>query len=121
MASFKHKQAVGAATALTVLVVGYLAFSYAQQGDNQREQGEKQPAKCDYKFSGPFEHENLTIFLIHGEDQFKDKSFLTLDEALEQKKFVIHETQSVNQLSMENLSDKEVLILAGDILKGGQQ
>jgi hypothetical protein len=40
---------------------------------------------------------------------------------MEQKKFVIHETQSVTQLEMENLSDKCVIILAGDILKGGQQ
>jgi hypothetical protein len=79
----------------------------------------KEPA---YRFSGPYAHENLTIFLIHGEDVLKRKSFLTLPEALEQKKIVIHETRSVNELSMENLSDREdILILSGDIIKGGQQ
>ena len=31
------------------------------------------PAK--YKLSGPFTHENLTIYLIHGEDQVKGKTF----------------------------------------------
>jgi len=113
MGNIRLKQAVGAA-ALAVLVVGCLALIQAQQTD-------KQPVKADYQLSGPFVHDNLTIFLIHGADQFKGKFFLTLDEALEQKKFVIHETQSVNQLAMENQSDKEVLILAGDILKGGQQ
>src|SRR5438876_125753 len=78
--------------------------------------------KPDYRFSGPYTHENLTIFLIHGDDVLKGKIFLTLPEALEQKKIVIHETRSVNELSMENLSDKEdILILSGDILKGGQQ
>ena len=47
---------------------------------------------------------------------------MMLAEALEKKLFVIYETQSVNELSMENLSPtEEVLILSGDILKGGQQ
>jgi hypothetical protein len=74
------------------------------------------------KLSGPYTHDNLTIFLVHGEDRFKGRTFLTLPEALEQKKFVINETQSVNQLTMENLSPtEEVVILSGDILKGGQQ
>lgn len=74
------------------------------------------------KLSGPFTHDNLTVYLIHGPDQLKNRNFLTLPEALEQKKFVITETQQVNQLTMENLSaDQEVVIFAGDILKGGQQ
>jgi hypothetical protein len=87
--------------------------------------GGRQPASADkpaYRFSGPYTHDNLTIFLVHGEDAIKNKSFLTLPEALEQKKIIIHETKSVNELTMENLSDKEdILILSGDILKGGQQ
>jgi hypothetical protein len=75
-----------------------------------------------YRLSGPYTHENLTVFLIHGDDQVKDKNFLTLDEALEQKKVIVHETKNVNQLSVENVSDKdEVFIQAGDIVKGGQQ
>jgi len=86
----------------------------------------QQPASpgkpSDVKLSGPYAHDNLTIFLVHGEDHLKGRTFLTLPEALQQKKFVIHETQSVNQLTMENLSPtEEVLILSGDILKGGQQ
>src|SRR5439155_20034837 len=73
------------------------------------------------KISGPFHHDNLTICLIHGEDRLKGQKFLMLAEALEQKKFVIYETQKVTDLTMENLSDHEVVILSGDILKGGQQ
>jgi hypothetical protein len=77
---------------------------------------------ANVQVSGPYAHGNLTLFLIHGADQLQGKSFLTLDEALAQKKFIIHETQSVNELAMENLStSEEVLILSGDILKGGQQ
>jgi hypothetical protein len=75
-----------------------------------------------YKLSGPYTHDNLTIFLVHGPDQLKDKVFLTLQEALEQKKIVVHETASVNELSVENLSPtEEIFIQAGDIVKGGKQ
>jgi hypothetical protein len=76
----------------------------------------------DYQISGPYTHENLTIFLLHGEDQLKGKKFLTLQEALEQKKAVVHETGTVNQLTVENFSpNEEIFVQAGDIVKGGQQ
>src|SRR5262249_21203056 len=70
---------------------------------------------------GPFTHNNLTICLIHGEDKLKNLKFLLLADALQQKKFIIYETQKVNELAMENTSDQPVVILSGDILKGGQQ
>jgi hypothetical protein len=74
------------------------------------------------KVSGPFTHDNLALFLLHGPDQVQLKKYLMLAEAMERKLFLIHETQSVNQLQMENLSpDSDVIILSGDILKGGQQ
>jgi hypothetical protein len=76
----------------------------------------------DYQFSGPYTHDNLTIFLIQGEDQLKGKKFLTLQEALEQKKAVVHETGNVSQLTVENLSpNEEIFVQSGDIVKGGQQ
>jgi hypothetical protein len=74
-----------------------------------------------YRISGPFSHDNLTIFFLHGEDQIKGKKFLTLDEALKAKKVIVHETKNVNQLSIENVSSDEVFVQAGDIVKGGQQ
>jgi hypothetical protein len=75
-----------------------------------------------YRLSGPYTHANLTIFLIHGPDQLKDKVFLTLQEALDQKKAVVHETKNVSELAIENLSPtEEIFIQAGDIVKGGQQ
>jgi len=76
----------------------------------------------EYTLSGPYAHENLTIFLIHGQDKMPSKTFLTLQEALAQKKAIVHETGSVNEVSVENLSsDVEVFIQSGDIVKGGQQ
>jgi hypothetical protein len=76
----------------------------------------------DYNFSGPYTHDNLTLFLVHGPDRLKGKNYLTLQEALEQKKAVVHETGDVNELSVENLSsDADVYIQSGDIVKGGKQ
>jgi hypothetical protein len=75
-----------------------------------------------YTFSGPYAHDNLTIFLVHGKDTLSGKPLLTLQEALEQKKVVVHETKEVNELSVDNVSpDVEIYIQAGDIVKGGQQ
>jgi hypothetical protein len=74
-----------------------------------------------YTLSGPFTHGNLTVYLILGKDQLA-KKYLTLQEALEQKKVIVHETRAVNELAIENLStSEELLVQAGDIVKGGQQ
>jgi len=70
--------------------------------------------------SGPFTHDNLTIFLIHGADK-STKSLLTLDEALDQHKVVVYETRNVNELAVENVSSEDVFIESGDIVKGGAQ
>lgn len=40
----------------------------------------------EYRLSGPYTHKNLSIFLVHGKNLIKAKSFLTLQEALVQKK-----------------------------------
>jgi hypothetical protein len=105
-------------TGLTALTAGLLAL--AQQATTPP--GPPQLPAGAHRLSGPYTHDNLSIFLIHGEDRLKLKSYLTLPEALEQKKAVIHETQAVNRLTVENLSPtEELLILSGDILKGGQQ
>jgi hypothetical protein len=70
--------------------------------------------------SGPFTHDNLTIFLIHGADK-STKGLLTLDEAIDQHKVVVYETRNVNELAVENVSSEDVFIESGDIVKGGAQ
>jgi hypothetical protein len=74
-----------------------------------------------FRLSGPYTHKNLTVFLVHGEDRIKGKEFLTLEEAMVQKKVIVHETSNVNELAIENVSDVEVFVQAGDIVKGGKQ
>jgi hypothetical protein len=75
----------------------------------------------DYRFSGPYTHDNLSIFVIHGGQRQRTTTFLTLQEALDQKKVVVYETGNVNELAIENFSGEDVYIQSGDIVKGGQQ
>jgi hypothetical protein len=109
--------------ALALVLGSSLAFS-ADEPVAQKAAPDKGPEVQfgAYKLSGPYTHDNLTIFLIHGPDQLKDKVFLTLKEALDQKKVIVHETKNVSELTIENLSPtEEIFIQAGDIVKGGQQ
>lgn len=72
--------------------------------------------------SGPLTHANLTIFLLHGKDVMPGKTIITLQDALAQKKAIVHETSQVNELSVENTSDDAlVFVQSGDIVKGGKQ
>lgn len=76
----------------------------------------------DYRISGPYQHENLTVFLIHGEDRLNTDALITLEEALAQKHVVVYETSDVNELAIENVSaNREIFVQAGDIVKGGRQ
>ena len=75
----------------------------------------------NYRLSGPYTHNNLTIFLVHGKNVFEGKTFITLQEAMTQKKVVVYETKTVNELAIENVSNEDIYVQAGDIVKGGQQ
>ena len=76
----------------------------------------------EYTISGPFSHGNLTVFLIHGKDKLKGKTFITLDEALKRKVAVVHETSNVGELAIENKSPTVyIYIQSGVIVKGGKQ
>jgi hypothetical protein len=72
------------------------------------------------KLSGPHTVDNLTLFFIHGPDTLKG-DYLTLQEAMRDKKVIVHETENVNELAVENVSDKAVYIQSGEIVKGGKQ
>src|SRR5258706_1448754 len=73
----------------------------------------------EYRISGPYTHENLSIYLIHGKGA--GKQYVTLKEAMESRKVIVYETKSVNELAVENVSGEPVFINGGDIVKGGQQ
>ena len=100
---------------MIAIPLGMVAGTWGGQ-TSQRVQG-----KDEYRLEGPFTQGNLTVFLIHGKDRIKGQTFITLQEALVQKKVIVRETRSVNELSIENISSEEVYVQSGDIVKGGQQ
>src|SRR5215475_11413073 len=76
---------------------------------------------ADYTVSGPYTHKNLTIFLLHSANQQQVRAPLTLQEAMKRKLVVVRETGDVNRLTIQNRSNRDVFVQAGDIVKGGQQ
>lgn len=111
-----------ALTLAVVLIsfVGVLMINAAQR----KSQTSEKPVKItvgEYQLSGPYSHKNLSIFLVHGKNTFEGKTFITLQEAMVQKKVVVYETKSVNELAIENVSNDDIYVQAGDIVKGGQQ
>ena len=80
------------------------------------------PAFADTKtrISGPYTHENLAVYFIHGASA-EGPVPLTLQEALDKGSVRILETGEVNELKIENTGAEEVFIQSGDIVKGGKQ
>src|SRR5215207_3024169 len=113
----KHLTTI-ASFCLLIASAGFFIKTVAQSSSNTGQDG---PAgHSSYRLSGPYIYENLTVFLVHGKD-LTNKNFLTLKEALEQKKVKVYETKDVNELAIRNLSDEDVYVQAGDIVRGGDQ
>jgi hypothetical protein len=106
-----------------LLVITLLCLFVAttlQEANSQRAVPEAKTSP-DYRLSGPYTHKNLTIYLVHGNDLITGHSFLTLQEALAQKKVIVYETKDVNELAIRNLSNQDVYVQSGDIVRGGDQ
>jgi hypothetical protein len=75
-----------------------------------------------FRVSGPYTHENLSVFLIYSASQDR-RDFLTLHEGLKkgQVKIIEKEQEAVEELSMENLSDRPLYLQEGERLQGGKQ
>lgn len=99
--------------ALPLLVIG-TALLHAQAQET-RQYGTT-------KVSGPYVWRNLSVYLMHGAEVQPGRKLLTLQQALDRKLVVVHETGEVNELTVENVSTtEEVYIQSGDIVKGGRQ
>ena len=109
------------ATALFCLIGLPLAFFISAAAQNSSTGQEQNTSTAsEYRLSGPYTHGNLTVFLVHGKDQ-TTRTFLTLQEALAQKKVRVYETKNVNELAIRNFSNQDVYVQAGDIVRGGEQ
>ena len=109
------------ASAASFVILSLVLFGTISGAESGKSNGT--PVKVgDYVLTGPYAHGNLAVFLIHGADRLKDKTYLTLQEGMERKIVVVRETGNVNELSIENVSpDQEVYVQSGDIVKGGRQ
>ena len=90
------------ALAACLALIGTYVLSFGQE----TRPATTQPAHPQV-ITGPYVHENLAVYLVHGKDQLKGREFLTLQEALVQQKARILETGDVNKLMVENLSKDE--------------
>jgi hypothetical protein len=115
------KQFLVTTAVLSLLVVASIALLTTARARQVTQSQSTSLQTGNYRISGPYTHKNLTVFLVHGEDILKGHSFLTLQEALAEKKVVVYETKDVNELSISNLTNKDVYVQAGDIVRGGDQ
>jgi hypothetical protein len=74
-----------------------------------------------HRVSGPYNFENLSLFLLHGEDTLPRGSYDVLQRAMERKEAIVHETGTVGELLIENIGEIDLFIQAGEIVKGGRQ
>ena len=65
----------------------------------------------EYEFCGPYKHKNLTVYFLKSAKAGKEKKYVTLATAIKNKWLTVHETGNVQQLSVENLSDKTVFMV----------
>src|SRR5262249_33812853 len=77
---------------------------------------------ASYRVSGPYAHENLTVFLLHADRQ-DERDYLTLDEGLREGLVTIAEQaqERVGALQIENRSDRPLSLQEGERLQGGKQ
>jgi hypothetical protein len=89
----------------------------------------KKGAGPDLRLEGPFENRNLAIYVVRGPSPADNRSYVTLDEALRAGTAVLRERGAasgqdhaqVNELEIENKSDRWLFLQAGDVISGGKQ
>lgn len=117
----KHLVTLAVFCLLTSFPVGLFINTLAQNSSTSRRDAKQNvAATSNYRLSGPYTHGNLTVFLVHGKD-LTNKTFLTLQEALAQKKVRVYETKEVNELAIRNLSNQDIYVQSGDVVRGGEQ
>jgi hypothetical protein len=123
----KIKSAFVVETVLVLAAVLSLMFPVTLISSNERQtlqpvEDIEKTASDIYRLSGPYTCKNLTIFLVHADTKNTNAKFMTLQEALNQKKAIVAETGTVNTLTIENVSDDvNIYVQSGDIVRGGKQ
>ena len=96
------------------------------------------PVRPEWRLGSPLKHNNLTVFPVLADAPTTGSDHITLDEGLRSGKVIITELGAdgrsrrinrrqisddaeVNRLSLTNKSGKPLLLLAGEMIVGGQQ
>lgn len=69
----------------------------------------------------PVSHENLSICLIRRPGAAAVAEYLTLEEGLKSGAVRVAETGQVNELTIQNDSDRPLYVQGGDVVRGGKQ
>ena len=76
-----------------------------------------------------YTYQNLRLYPVYAKDSFRASfknigKYMSLQEALQKKKVKITEKSAggtVNNLSIENISSDTIIVICGDVVKGGKQ
>ncbi len=117
------------AISLIVLVVAMLLNSCGQTPPDSPP-GEKSglPVDDNLSIQKPFMHENLVVFPVTTRETTTIGDFITLDEATEKESVKVTEVGGededdarVDTLTVENKSDKPLILISGELVCGGNQ
>ncbi|MBW1297341.1 ARPP-1 family domain-containing protein [Aquimarina litoralis] len=110
---------------LSVFSISILLFGFKNVKDSKNQNAINDPSDNQIidgiKINEGIAIENLTLFMITGNEKISGDIYKTLSEAMEKKEVTVKETGNVNQLLLDNNSDDYVFIHSGDIVKGGKQ
>ncbi len=107
---------------LSGIALALAVLSATGQPEKPKEVAPFEVADVKLRVSGPYVHENMTVFLLHAKDQ-DNRDFLTLDEGLAKKlvKVTEQEKEQVGSLLIDNTSDRPLFLQEGDRVQGGNQ
>jgi len=102
--------------------VGIASLSLPKLLTSRKAPVKKEIQLSNYRLSGPYRFENLSMFLVHGPDEPGSLIYTPLQDAMKRGLVTIREKSDVNELVIMNDSpSEEVFVQAGDIVKGGNQ
>ena len=85
---------------------------------------EKRIEKQTYKISGPYQHKNMAVYLVHApKKNISTQKFITLEQGLRSGKVLVNEmrNQTVSKVLVVNRSSEPLYLQEGDRIYGGKQ
>jgi hypothetical protein len=110
--------------ALSMFGVLVGAGAVLAQGDPAKADAATPLGDDNHSVGAPFVAENLAVFPVYAKKQEKIGAFVTLEAALKLGAAQVREVSGgaqVNTLAIENKGKQTILVLAGTVVKGGNQ